>query len=287
MNLALGTVQFGMSYGIANTSGQVDIATVAAILRYAKSKGLDTLDTAITYGVSEQRLGKVGVDGWRIISKLPEVPKIYFDHIDSWVCEQVQCSLRRLNVTQLTGILLHQPNQLLGENGKVLWNALKKLKQNGIVEKIGFSVYAPAHLDALYASFHPDLVQMPYNVLDRRLVESGWLKQLHEDKVEVHTRSLFLQGLLLMREWPENFQHWFELKQEWNDWLDNEGISALKGCLGFAACERRIDRVIVGVESVEQLKQILESVDSKIMNVPSAIKTDDPDLINPSRWSEL
>ncbi len=207
--LALGTVQFGLPYGIANQTGQISRDEAAAILNHAWAMGLDTLDTAIAYGGSEARLGEIGVKQWRVISKLPAVPESVTD-VAAWVENSVNGSLERLNIPMLRGLLLHCSRQLLGVRGDTLYRALAAIKDEGKVEKIGVSIYGPEELDALWPHYQFDLVQAPFNVIDRRLATSGWLKRLHQAGIEVHVRSVFLQGLLLMdtANRPVSFNRW-------------------------------------------------------------------------------
>jgi aryl-alcohol dehydrogenase-like predicted oxidoreductase len=288
MKLALGTVQFGLPYGVANTTGQVAPDAVAAVLDCARLAGIDTLDTAIAYGDSEQRLGEAGVDGWRIVSKLPECPE-GCDDAAAWVKHQVQGSLSRLRVKRLSGILLHRPNQLLEHKGRALWAALLDLKKEGVVDQVGFSIYEPGELDVLWANFHPDLVQAPYNVLDRRLATSGWLERMNREGVEVHVRSVFLQGLLLMSEEdrPKKFARWSSLWTAWDAWLQEQGLSPLQACLGFAMAHPSIGRVIVGVDNVHHLEGIVAVAQTRIAQLPGTFGSSDLDLINPSRWNSL
>jgi len=288
MKLALGTAQFGLSYGIANRNGQVDRDTASAILSRARSAGIDTLDTAIAYGKSEQSLGEIGVDNWNVVSKLPELPESCPD-VSDWVKKQVHGSLSRLKVKSLKGLLLHSPGQLLNEQGEALWGALQGIKLDGIVEKIGFSIYDPKDLDMFWNSFHPDIVQAPYNLLDHRLVSSGWLQCMHDAGVEVHVRSVFLQGLLLMKkeDRPEKFNRWLDLWNVWDGWLVEQRISPLQGCLASVMNDPRIGRVVVGVESVRQLEEILSSTNTRLIEMPRNLQSNDLDLITPSRWSSF
>jgi aryl-alcohol dehydrogenase-like predicted oxidoreductase len=144
--LALGTAQFGQPYGVANTCGQLAPHAVAAILELAAGQGVDTLDTAIAYGGSEAALGAAGVSAWRVISKLPALPGGTGD-ITGWVREQVQGSLARLRVTQLDGLLLHRPADLLGPYGASLRDSLAGLKAAGLIAAAGVSIYDPRELD--------------------------------------------------------------------------------------------------------------------------------------------
>lgn len=284
--LAIGTVQFGLPYGIANRNGQVANSTIKDILHHARLVGIDTLDTAISYGESEQRLGEVGIDEWKVVTKLPGLDKAC-DDLSTWLNEHVYSSLSRLNVTELSGILLHRPNQLLEPNGKLLWSLLHGLKQDGVVTKVGFSIYDPSQLDQLWHSFRPDIVQAPYNILDRRLSTSGWMERMSDAGVEIHIRSIFLQGLLLMdkKERPKQFDYWRSIMATWDKWLYTHGITAQQGCLSFAMSNPYISKAIVGVDTLNQLKQILNVTDIYTTEFPQSLSTTDLNLINPSNWN--
>jgi len=286
--LALGTVQFGLPYGVANQVGQVGIDESRAILACAQAAGLDTLDTAITYGNSERRLGEIGVEQWRVVSKLPAMPENICD-VAMWVSLSVEASLRRLNVSHLYGLLLHSPNQLLSERGATLYAALNRLKGLGVIEKIGISIYSPDELNALCANFDFDIVQAPFNILDHRLIDSGWLTRLSERGVEVHVRSVFLQGLLLMKlaALPAKFERWRPLWSQWQQWLNETGLTPLQACLRYALIQSGIERVVVGVDSLNQLKEILQASTGGLPEVSEELCCNDPDLINPASWGTL
>jgi len=286
MKLTLGTAQFGLDYGVANAIGQVNKEEILQILTFAKQAGINTLDTAIGYGDSEKRLGQAGIGSWNIITKLPEVNVEHSD-INFWVNSQINNSLLRLNVLSVYGILLHRPLQLLEKNGSQLWNSLEGLKERSITKKIGFSVYSPDELDKLWkAGFIPDIVQAPYNVFDQRLKDSGWLSKLNDNKVEVHTRSVFLQGLLLMPsdKRPKYFSKWNNLFNEWDLWLKTDNISGLEAALNFALSEYLIDKIIVGVDNKTQLSEVISASKKYTLCVPKILNTTDEKLINPSLW---
>jgi aryl-alcohol dehydrogenase-like predicted oxidoreductase len=283
--LALGTAQFGMSYGIANHDGQVTRSVAKAMLQYAASTGIDTVDTAIGYGESETCLGEVGTQGFKLITKLPAVPDGCVD-VSGWVQEQVAASLSRLGVSAVYGLLLHRPEQLLGTDGKALYQTLQTLKDSGQVQKAGISIYAPGELKALTSRYRFDLVQAPFNILDRRLHTTGWLQRLKREGVEVHTRSAFLQGLLLMPQAtiPAQFASWSELWSKWHAWLSRYKVSAVQACLAFPLAFPEIDRVVVGADSVSQLKQIISAAIDVLRNELPDLNCDDEGLINPARW---
>ncbi len=286
MKLALGTVQFGLDYGVANTAGRVTAAEAKAIVEHARASGIDTLDTAVLYGDSEQRLGEIGVNGWQVVSKLPEMPADCDDPA-AWVADSVQRSLRLLRIERLYGLLLHRPGQLLQAGGDRLYRGLVNVKDAGLVRKIGVSVYCPDELDSLHRSYSFDLVQAPFSVLDQRLLTSGWLSRLSDLGTELHVRSVFLQGLLLMPPGgrPAMFDRWAPVWTDFHRWLDDAHLTAGQACLRFAVGQESISRVVVGVDSRRQLAELLQAAAGPAPRVPAAVMTEDTDLLNPGRWT--
>ncbi|TNE86137.1 MAG: aldo/keto reductase [Gammaproteobacteria bacterium] len=285
MKLALGTAQFGLNYGISNCSGKVGKDEIIDILSLAKANGIQTLDTAIAYGDSETVLGGVGLGGWRVITKLPPFPEGE-DNVDCWVEKQMRESLERMCLESVYGILLHQPDQLFGGLGEAIRNSLARLKDKGLVEKIGVSIYQPNQLELINNVFEPDIVQAPCNVFDRRLIESGWLSRLKEQGAEIHIRSVFLQGLLLMpmSRRPKKFDQWSSLFDAWNGWLMKNELDPVSACLNFVYSIPEVDRVVVGVANSRQLQELINASLVKFSGVPADISSFDEGLINPSRW---
>lgn len=284
MKIALGTVQFGLKYGVANTGGRVTEDTAKEILDLAGELGVDTLDTASAYGTSEQVLGRICIDDFKVISKLP--PGI--DHLEkpaNWAKRCLDQSLNNLGAQSLYGLLLHRPLDLLKENGLELFDALVDIKRQGLVEKIGISVYGPDDLGKL-AAFDFDLVQAPMNILDRRLKSSGWLEKLSKNGTEVHIRSAFLQGLLLMPEAqrPDHFNPWRNVLSEYDAWVAGQQITKLQACLGYLNSHPEIDKIVVGVDTPGQLREIASAIRLHTPTVPESIQTDDLNLINPGLW---
>jgi aryl-alcohol dehydrogenase-like predicted oxidoreductase len=289
MKLALGTVQFGMDYGVGKACRRVAQSEAGEIIRRAKMYGIDTLDTAIGYGESESVLGYLGLRGWKVVTKLPPVPD-YCPNIYKWVSNQVQESMSRLKVRHLYGLLLHYPNQLLGAQGEELYKALQIIKlQEQLVDKIGFSIYAPKELDDIFNKYPIDIIQAPLNILDRRLVESGWASLLNQLGVEIHARSLFLQGLLLMSssQRPIKFNVWHEVWTAWDTWLNEVGLTPLEACLGYMNELPQIDLAVIGVQSVDQLDEILAGVSFRLPSLPKFGVLSDQRLINPATWNKL
>lgn len=286
MKLALGTAQLGMQYGIANYTGSPSDVETKKVLQLANLYGINTLDTAIAYGDCEERLGRIGVPDWQIISKLPAL-RGDSKNIDQEVRVLVQDSLRRLRVERIHGLLLHQPSQLLEKKGDALYRALEQIKQDGLVHKIGISIYDPLSLESFLQTFNFDIVQLPLNPFDRRVILSGWVDRLKFSGIELHVRSIFLQGLLLMGQdkKPSQFDRWSPLWIRWHEWLHDMDISALQACLGFVSSVPQVDRILVGVENKNQLLEIIDVMQNPAVVIPDEFQSNDLDLINPANWS--
>lgn len=286
--LALGTVQFGLSYGISNVHGQVSPEAARQILSCAKAAGITTLDTAAVYGNSEQVLGSLNIGDWRVITKLPPHPE-QLASVGDWVERQLTESLERLQRPVIHGLLLHRPEQLLSpDHGKALYRALIDQRERGRVEKIGISIYAPHDLDSLPASMRFDIVQGPFNILDRRMLTSGWARRLVDYGCEFHARSIFLQGLLLMSSAmrPAYFSQWDNVWACWEGWLSEERITPLQACIRYVLGVGEVAKLVVGVESAQQVEEVIAAAAGRMPHAPEALCCEDPALVNPVMWQK-
>lgn len=289
MKLALGTVQFGLNYGIANQRGQISREDAKAIVNLARQAKVDTLDTAIAYGESEYCLGELGVADFKVVTKLPSIPDNLLD-VAQWIEQQTHDSLARLGVSRVYGLLLHRSQQLVGSTGIPIIQALESLKASGCVEKIGVSIYAPDELETVIQACSIDLIQAPMSLLDRRLEQTGWLSRLKELGIQVHARSVFLQGLLLMqrKEIPDKFAPWQRLWARWYDWLDaHPDISPAQACIDFVSAISEVNRIVVGVDSVTQFKELLDATQKPVNFTYPDLACTDEMLLHPSNWVQL
>lgn len=283
--IALGTAQFGFTYGIANQSGKVNLETGREILALAREHGVRTLDTAISYGVADSVLGKIGCSTWDVITKLPPVPSGITD-VSFWVQDEVRKSLQRLRISSLYALLLHQPSDLLGIHSDFLIESLLDLKAQGTVAKLGVSIYQADELDRLIEFPVMDLVQAPMNIFDRGIESSGWLTKLGRKDVEIHSRSTFLQGVLVMSpaDRPDWLSQWAPVFHEWDMWVADTGMSRVEACLAHVRSYPDVDRIVVGVDNTDQTTEILEALKIPPLRAPTSLVSDDEFLINPSRW---
>lgn len=291
--LGLGTAQFGMDYGISNRRGRLPTEIIGKILAIANKAGVSTLDTAPSYGDSELLLGDMlpQPNGFKIVTKtLPIVGAVVTEN-DAYAVLTAACeSCRRLRVASLHGLLVHSVRDVLLPGGKMIVSALQELKQKGIIKKAGISVYDAEEIDAVLKIFVPDLVQLPVNVLDQRLIRSGHLAHLKDLGVEIHARSIFLQGLLLMTptETPSYFRPIRPTLELLHTFWKSVGISPVAGCLAFGFGRPEIDTLLVGVNSPFELEEIVESASQNFSTVcPPHVSCDSPHFLNPFRWPEF
>ena len=278
MKLALGTVQFGLDYGVTNHDGQVAIDEVKNILDYAKDKGIDTLDTASGYGNSEQVLGEVGVNNYQIITKTTPLK----NGVDG-VIKGFYQSLDNLNTGQVDGLLIHNIDDVKDKRFGDLFHKLNELKEEGLINKIGFSTYTPDQVYFLLENFDFDLIQVPFNVFDTRLIKGGQLQALKKKNIEIHARSIFLQGVLLdFDNLSSYFSKWKKQFDKYQSTVEKSGLSLLEYALNFTLNVQEIDKILVGVNSADQLKEIVQA--KKKQSSLSAFPIDDIALLNPGLW---
>lgn len=255
--LCLGTVQFGLPYGVTNHSGQVPEDEVRRIFQFAASSGIRLLDTAQAYGTAETVLGRC----WpadvsrRLVSKLPAgAPRRNWE--DSLIT-----SMERLNAQTLDGFLLHRASDLLAPDGKELLSWLDSLRERQLVDRIGISIYDDSELEGLPLD-RLQLVQLPLSIYDQRLIRNGTINKLQDLGIAVHVRSVLLQGLLLKSpsDWPAYLSPAFRNHHaRWLKQLDRDGVPPLAGALDFVRGCEGVEAVLCGVLSQKELVEIVES----------------------------
>ena len=284
--LGLGSAAFGLDYGITNQAGKVTSPAVDVVFDLAGRKGVRVVDTAADYGDSEAVIGAHAPAAAEFLI----VTKVNPDRIDGpgAARHQLEQSLRRLRQESVYGLLVHHASGLTGPDGDRLHDELLELKAAGMVEKIGFSAYTPVEVDAVLARHSVDLVQIPMNAIDHRFQAAGTLDAMKRRGIEIHVRSLFLQGLLLapVNGLPDYFRplqpHLATLRSQ----LAATGLSPLQGCLLFGVQNPEVDVMIIGVTDPDQLAEICDAAeqiaDSRFDFTPYGLT--DEAYINPSRW---
>ena len=288
--LGLGTVQFGTDYGLNSLDGQVRPQEVKKILNYARSKQIVLMDTAPAYGNSEEILGGINNSEFQVVTKTRhfDTLKITNDEV-SLLNQDFNNSLKKLNQIKIYGLLIHNADDLLKPGGEKILDLLQKFKQTNKLMKVGVSVYDHIKLHSILDNFDIDMVQLPFNIIDRRMLDSGMLASLYKKGIEVHARSVFLQGLLLMsaKLMPSKFNRWNNLWKLWHEWLHDNRISPVEASVRYAISFSEISKVLVGVDSVNQLKEIYKASSGTLPKIPDELQTTDADLLNPSNWEQL
>ena len=282
--IVLGGAQLGLPYGILNGGETLSREEVARILDTAFGHGIDSIDTAIAYGQSESIIGETAQNRFKIISKLPPIPSD-IANVSQWVRTQIDASLSRLNCSSLEALLLHHPQDLIGPHGSELYAAINSLLSEKIIERFGVSIYAPNELDGIIGKFNIDVVQAPLNVFDRRII--GVTDQLSALNIEVHVRSVFLQGVLIAnpKDRPQRFQPWSEHFARFDEWVHSTGMSAMACCLGFALQQPGVTKLVIGTTSKESLTEIMASIPNIHLEVPADLQSSSEQLIDPRVWS--
>jgi len=292
MKIGLGTVQFGLAYGVSNLQGITQATEVIEILTLAWKSGITILDTAASYGMSEEIIGQSIPEGmsFKIITKTPLFKKNRIDKVDATrLKETFLQSLKRLRQPAIYGLLVHQANDLLVSGGPYLWQVMEDLRAAGLVKKIGVSVYSPREIEEILEKYRPDFIQLPVNVFDQRMIQGGYLKRLKNHGIEIHSRSVFLQGLLLMA--PEQISPYFDpirpTIMQYHSTMQNQRISPIAAALGFVYQQPEIDYFIVGVNNQAHLEEIINVVHNigTLGNLDfSVYAVHEESMINPSLW---
>ena len=282
--IALGTAQFGLDYGINNKRGKIPFSEVEEIIKLAYNNKIDMLDTAFSYGDSENVIGLILEENnldFNITTKLPT------KSLTEEVLSHFNQSLERLK-KKLYGYLFHDFKTF--RKYPQIWKKFKDLKNSKQVKKIGFSLYYPSEIAYLFDNkIDFDIVQIPYSIFDQRF--RNYLPLLKERDIEVYIRSVFLQGLFFKK--PEELNGNFTaIKGKIKTIIQiskKMNISIASISLKFALMNKYIDKIVVGVDSIENLKENLQiirgkRIDNKYYYLLKDIKVDDENIILPFKW---
>ncbi len=282
MKFVIGTVQWGIKYGISNDSGIPKDIEIKKILNYANKNKISYLDTASVYGNSEKRIGKLSKNNFKIITKIKSLSN------KGSIKMELNKSIKNLNSNSIYACLIHDIKEILSNSSK--WNQLKYEKERGKISKIGFSLYNPNELDLIIKKgFIPDIVQLPYSVLDRKF--EPYFRKIRDLGSEIHVRSIFLQGLYFLN--VNTLSDYFNpIKKDLihiNKIAEDLNIDLLDLLIQFVLFNNMIDKVIVGIDNLKQLKQIKKSskkknIYNKIYKSVEDIKVENKELLNPSNW---
>ncbi len=289
--LVLGTVQMGLPYGVMNGRKPIDRDEIGQILGLAWASGIDTLDTAASYGNAERLIGEAKPNEavFGIISKTPGLEADTADETNiRRVSDHVQKSLDDLRIDCLDGLLVHHPGDLLGSLGCRLFAELSRLKTRDIVRRIGVSVYDPATLMAIVDRFPIEIVQLPLNVLDQRFANTGVISELAQNGIEIHARSVFLQGALIadVARLPTTIAKAKDAISHFQENAKEQDLAPVEAALSFVNQCEGVRCIVVGVDSSAHLRDIVTSFEkARAVSFDGVgLSVDDPEVVDPRRW---
>ncbi|NJD01106.1 MAG: aldo/keto reductase [Ruminiclostridium sp.] len=299
--LTLGTVQLGMEYGIANNRGKPDLEKSFEILGESIDSGVNSFDTAELYGDSEMVLGKYFSQKTCLAEQQVLVTKfkiIYEENmnplnIEKQIFRHMEGSLQRLKLNKIPIYMLHNAKDM-NTYGSIIPDTLKKLKMEGMIEKAGVSIYAPEDVDEMQKNDVYEAVQIPMNIMDHRLINSGSLKKLQKENIIVFVRSIFLQGLFFLKpvELTGNLIKAKKLLGQLNKLAEHEGISVAQLALSYVRDMEGVSSLVIGAESPEQVKENTRLMDAPPLTDRTRYEIDrlfldvPEDIINPRLWDK-
>ena len=230
----------------------------------------------------------VGYKDFDITTKISSKNHNVSDYF-TWTIKQTTSCLERLRVQSIDTLLLHSAEDWYGTHGEERIRALRHLQDLGVIDKIGVSVYEPRELQEVVLQALPDVVQIPFNLVDQRMVNSGWMERLRSLGVEIHVRSIFLQGLLLFEqnELPLKFSRWRHIWEALDEFNSLNGTDTISVCLAFVLGFPEVSRVVVGVDSFNQFNDLILKAQNPIQltDFPN-VGTLDSNIIDPRQWAQ-
>jgi len=284
--ICIGSANFGLRYGLKNKKTLSD-EVIKKIFRFANKNNINFIDTAISYKKSEVRIGYSNQKNLNIITKISKIPN-NVTNIKKWIIDNTILSCRRLNVTRLYGLLIHNTKDLKNKKkSKEIYKAFDYLIRKKVVKKIGLSIYEPRELDLYFKDYDFKIVQTPINIFDRRIFTSGWLKKLKKKNIEIHARSIFLKGLLLKNSNKINdtFLKWEKKFIFFEKWTKKNNLSKLEACIRYLKNFKEIDKVIFGINDEKELRENLCFLEKKKLNIPNYLSIKSGNILNPKKWN--
>ena len=284
MKLVIGSAQLGMNYGLFNNK-KISVKEFKKIEKLVLKSKINFIDTATSYGESEKIIGNSKLKKLHIITKI-KLPKKKNINVKNWLLNEILKSLSKLKIKKIYGVMIHNYKDLLGKYGKNYLLALQELKRKRIIKKIGISVYESREIKKIWKFWKPDLIQVPFNVLDNRILDSGWINILKKFKVKIFARSIFLQGLLINEDNSIRINKNYKIiLNKFKNWCCRNDVSLIKGCIHFVKQFKKIDYLVVGFNNYNQLREIIDVFKKKQIIVPIKFSTNKINLIDPRKWN--
>ena len=276
--LIIGSANFTQKYGVDLV--KINHKENEKIIKLAKKKGINEIDTAETYLKDHSILNNIDKKFKFSTKVIPDKKWLSLDFCQ----EKLKNHFKYLNNNMIETLLFHDIKVLLTKDGKKIFDNLDLLKKRKYFKKIGLSIYETNNLNFVTSKFNFDVIQCPYNILDNRIISSGWFDKLKAKGIEIHVRSIFLQGLLVNKSLykKQYFNKWKNFFIQWFAYLKKNNISPIDYCLSDVL-NKDFDKIIIGINNSKNLKQILNF---KFINKKKMINLNisDKKLIDPRKW---
>jgi len=284
--IIIGTANLNTKYGLIKNN--LNEKEFKKILIYAKKNKINTIDTSPNYTNSEKIIGKIN-HGFNVITKIPKIPlNLKTNELSAWIEKKIFDSLNNTNVKKFYGIHIQNAEVLLSNRSKTIYSTLSRLKKMKKYNKIGISIYNFNTLMKVIKKFKIDFIQVPFNVFDTRLLDKKLLNLLKKKKIEVHARSIFLQGLLVKNNYkiPAHLKDLKNNVKIWKNWVKEQNISQLNACLQFAFCTKEINKFVIGFNKFDEFKEII-NFKKKNLNFKEIRFKTKKNVIDPRTWNKL
>ncbi len=284
MKLSIGTAQFGFKYGICNKLGIVKKNEIKKIINFCKLKKIKSIDTAQGYGRSQRVLGKFNLREFELTTKISNIPEHNNINLEKKINSEINKILKELNVKQVYALLIHNTDKLKGKFGKSLFEILLKIKKKNKIKKLGVSVYHKNELNFIIKNYNIDIVSLPVSIANQQFITDNYLSKINKRNIEIHARSIFLQGLLVsnFNDLPKKFKN-NKFFLEWFSWLKKNNYDPLEASIAFIKRIKYLDKIVIGVDSLDQLKMIVK-IYKKNMKIKFIKFYQSKILSNPSKW---
>lgn len=281
--IILGSANFDNIYGLRKL--YVKKTKVKKILKLAKKNGINFIDTANIYGKSEEIIGRSGSKDFEIISKLPKIDKEI--NIKRFIKKKLNETLKKLKKKSLYAYLVHNSNDLFNKTGKITIKTLSQFKRQKLIKKIGVSVYEVDELKKILKVFKPDIVQLPINILNQSFLKNNFLNKIKKLGIEIHVRSIFLQGMLLDKKFSYKNEEILEKVNKIDKICKKNKITKLGCLMGFITNLQEVDKILIGVDNVNQLKNIIKNIQNPVQISNSRkLAITNLKIVDPRSWKK-
>ena len=275
----IGVTQFGLNYGLLNQYNPNKKKKLKQVINFSKKKGINSIYTSKYYGNANKFLATENLKNFTIYIKFKSQ-----DLLKNFFLRELDKIKKKLKKNDLI-LMLDRFENLTNRERLKIYNILIDLKKDKKINRFGYSIYSFKNLKKICYRFKPHILQCPYNVIDRRLEEKNLLQFSKINKIEIHVRSIFLQGLLILHysKHPRKFTKWKKIFKKFDNQIQHYKISNLEGCLNFIEKNKYIKKILLGVDNIDQLKEICSFKYNGKIKFPK-IYIKDERLINPSKW---